>query len=265
MATSYILHLVVAFIIILGGIGFTTLQDFSIPRLRERLYTPWKDWQIGTKIAVYTSVFLIVLGTIGFFLLEYKHTLKGMNLMEGLITAFFQSVTTRTAGFNTVDMSQLSAPTVIMILSFMFVGACPLSTGGGIKTTTIWLVLASMVANIRGKKSVDFARRSIPNEIIARANAVFMIAVLYNFTAILALSICEPDLPILSVIFEQVSAFGTVGLSTGITASLGVGGKVVIIISMFLGRVGTVTLALAISKKVLSNAYDYPKGYLMVG
>ncbi len=265
VATSYILHLVVAVIIILGGIGFNTLQDFSIPRLRERLYTPWKDWQIGTKIAIYTSAFLIVLGTIGFFLLEYQYTLKGMNLMERLITSFFQSVTTRTAGFNTVDISALSAPSVIMFLSFMFIGACPLSTGGGIKTTTIWLVLASMLANIRGKKSVDFGRRSIPNEIIARANAVFMIAVLYNFTAILALSICEPDLPILHLIFEQVSAFGTVGLSTGITAELGVGAKVVIMISMFLGRVGTVTLALAISKKVLSNAYDYPKGYLMVG
>ncbi|MGD1842487.1 MAG: TrkH family potassium uptake protein [Thermonemataceae bacterium] len=232
---AYALHLVLIVIIVLGGIGFNVLQDFSRRRLRERLKMPWKDWQIGTKIAIFMSLFLILAGTVVFLVLEYNNTLGELNTMEKIITALFQSVTTRTAGFNTVDIGQLSVPTLIVFLSFMFIGASPLSTGGGIKTTTIWLILASSVANIKGKKGVDFGNRSIPNEIIAKANAVFIIAILYNFTSFLLLSIFEKDIPIIQLVFEQVSALGTVGLSTGITGILSTPSKIVIILSMYLG------------------------------
>jgi len=263
--SAYMLHLVIACIIILGGIGFGTWNDFSIKRLRERLEKPWKDWRISTKIVIYTTLFLLLTGTLVFYLLERQALLRNMNTMEALITSFFQSVTTRTAGFNTVDSSQMQVPTVLMFIGLMFIGASPASTGGGIKTTTIAVLFFAMIDSIRGKKDLELGRRRIAPEVISKAYTVFIVAVVYNFLAIFFLSITDPTLPILSLIFEQVSAFATVGLSLGITAKLSAAGKCIIILSMYLGRVGTLTLALALSTKVISTNYGYPTEYVMVG
>jgi len=263
---AYILHLVIAFLIILGSLGFSPLMDlFSVSSLRERLAMPWKDWKLNTKIAVYMSAALIVFGTVGFFFLEKNKALADKNLVEAIITSFFQSVTTRTAGFNTVDFSQLAIPTIIMMLFLMFIGASSGSTGGGIKTTTFFVIAVSVLSTIRGKKVVSIEKRTIPSELLFRAYSVITFAAAYNLLALFILSISEPDLEIINVFFEQVSAFATVGLSTGITPQLSAVGKVVIIISMFLGRVGTITIALAVSRQVITNAYQYPNAHLMVG
>ncbi|GIV39873.1 MAG: hypothetical protein KatS3mg033_1673 [Thermonema sp.] len=263
--SAYVLHLVIAFIIILGGIGFGTWNDFSIKRLRERLEKPWKDWRISTKIVVYTTLFLLLIGTVVFYALERHALLRDMNTMEALIASFFQSVTTRTAGFNTVDLSQMRVPTVLMFIGLMFIGASPASTGGGIKTTTITVLFFAMIDSIRGKKDLELGHRRIAPEVISKAYTVFIVAVVYNFLAIFFLTITEPELPVLSLIFEQVSAFATVGLSLGITPELSAAGKCIIILSMYLGRVGTLTLALALSTKVISTNYGYPTEYVMVG
>jgi trk system potassium uptake protein TrkH len=263
---AYLLHIVVAGIIIMGGLGFTVITDlFSPTALRERLEKPWKGWQLGTRMALFSTLALIIIGSVIIYTLEYNNTLKGLKVVEAGITAFFQSVSTRTAGFNTVDFSALTRSTLIFMMLLMFIGTNPGSTGGGIKTTTFVLIAASAIATIRSKKSVDIGHRHIPSEIISKAFSVFAFAVGYNLVAIFILSITEPQVEILKLAFEQVSAFATVGLSTGITATLSIYGKIIIILSMFFGRVGMLTLALALSRRVSSTAYKYPTGYVLVG
>lgn len=263
---AYILHLVISLIIIMGGLGFSPIMDvFSPKALRERLVMPWKDWKLNSKIAIYMSLVLILFGMIGFYFLERKNTLAGMNFTESLIASFFQSVVTRTAGFNTLDITKLLDPTLILMMFLMFIGASPGSTGGGIKTTTFLLIAVSVISTIRGKKNISIDKRTIPMELLFKAFSVITFAAAYCLLAVFILSITEPKQNGIDLLFEQVSAFATVGLSTGVTPQLSPIGKILITFSMFLGRVGTVTLALAISRPVISNAYNYPNAHVMVG
>ncbi|MGB3616828.1 MAG: potassium transporter TrkG [Catalinimonas sp.] len=263
---AYVLHVVVAGIIILGGLGFSTITDlFSRQALRERLKKPWKEWLIGTKMSVYTSLALIAVGLVLFLAFEWNNTLADKTLVPKVIAAFFQSVTTRTAGFNTVDIGALAPATLIMFMALMFIGASPGSTGGGIKTNTFLLIAISALATIRSRTTVEFDRRTIPTDLLFKAFSVFAFAIAYNFVGILLLTVAEPGKELLPLIFEQVSAFATVGISMGITSDLSALGKGVIIASMFLGRVGTITLALAVSSRMSSSTYRYPTGYVMVG
>ncbi|MCC9166222.1 TrkH family potassium uptake protein [Pontibacter harenae] len=263
---SYILHLTIAMLIILGGLGFPTVLDVLSPKaMRERLHAPWKNWKMLSRVTIYTSTALIAIGMVGFFLLEYYNTLAQLNFVEALITSFFQSVTTRTAGFNSVDISALNVPTLLMFIFLMFIGASPGSTGGGIKTTTFAVLLLAVGATIRNKRNLEIGHRTIPHSVAYKAFAVFTFAALINITFIFILSISDSQFDILKVAFEQVSAFATVGLSTGITAGLSDVGKIVIILSMYIGRVGTLTLALALSTRAPSTAYKYPETHLVVG
>ncbi|WP_299458196.1 TrkH family potassium uptake protein [uncultured Microscilla sp.] len=267
--SSYILHLVFVLIITFGSLGFSAIQDiFSPKNMRERLAMPWKQWSLGTRIAVNMTLFLTILGAVGFYFLEQgKPALQDKNLLESIITSLFQSATTRTAGFNTVELglSTPSLPSYIMIIFLMFIGAAPGSTGGGIKTTTFLLLIMSAIANIQGKKTVDLGRRQIAQDVISRAFSIVAFAITYNFVCMFILAITQPNAPLLQLFFEQISAFATVGLSTGITGNLTEGSKIVIITSMYIGRVGTLTLALALSKKVISTSYKYPTAHVMVG
>lgn len=263
---SYILHSIIIGTVILGGIGFGTLTDIFSPRnLRKRLQYPWIDWQIGTKIAVYVSAVLLVAGMLMFYLLEKNNTLAGMNFIEAMITSFFQSGSTRTAGFNTVDISQLAIPTLIIFIFLMFIGGSSNSIAGGIKTSTFYLIIASVIATIRGWSKIEISNRYISNNLVFRALSILTFAVFFNSLAIFILSITEPDIAIIDLAFEQISAFGTVGLSTGITASLSDASRFMIILSMFLGRVGTLTVAFAVSTRTSAYIYKYPKGHMMVG
>ena len=263
---AYVLHLTIAGLIIVGGIGFPTLMDVLSPRsMRERLHEPWKNWKLLSRITIYTSAWLIVLGTIGFFLLEYFNTLAHLNFVEALITSFFQSVTTRTAGYNTVDIGALSVPTLLMFIFLMFIGASPGSTGGGIKTTTFTIIMLSVWTTIRGKRFVEIGNRTIPHSVSYKAFSVFAFAAMLNLVFLFILTITDSQFDILSLAVEQVSAFATVGLSTGITAGFSDAGKLVLILSMFIGRVGTLTLALALSTRASSTAYKYPEAQIAVG
>jgi trk system potassium uptake protein len=264
--TAYMLHLVIAFTIIFGGLGFPVIEDiFSLKNLRERLAYPWKDWKLSSKVAIYTSVALIIFGMIAFFLLERNNSLQGMNFMERCITSFFQSVTTRTAGYNTVDFTKLTEPIIIVMIFLMFIGASPASTGGGIKTTTFYLIVVSAIATIRQRLRVEIEHRTIPNDLLFKAYSLFAFAVTFNFIAIFFLTITEEGAGFLNLVFEQISAFGTVGLSTGVTAKLSVAGKIIIIVSMFVGRVGLLTLALTLSRRVVTTSYRYPNAHIMIG
>ncbi len=262
---SYMMQLSMSVLIVAGSIGFPVIQDvFSIPRLRERLAYPWKDWRLGSKIAVYTTFALIAFGTVSFFVLEYHQLLYEKTITEKLLISFFSIVNTRTSGFNTVDIAEIQTPTIILIVFLMFVGASPGSTGGGIKTTTFYIILVTAIGTIKGKKSIEISKRTISNDLIFKAFAIFTFAASYNIIAIFFLSITESDIAIERLVFEQFSAFATVGLSMGVTPNLSIAGKLILIVTMFLGRIGLLTLALSLSTKVISTAYKYPTEHVMV-
>ena len=263
---SHSMHMVLAGLIFFGAVGFPVIEDlFNIERIKKKLKTPWYGLKLSTKISLYTSLILVALGMLFFYFLEQQNTLNGLTLEGQLITSFFQSITTRTAGFNTVDFSMVGTPMLIIIIFLMFVGASPGSTGGGIKTSTFTLIVFSALNTIRGRKKIEIDKKTISPELLHKAFSIFLFASTAIFIAIFILSISDGEKGLMPIAFEAVSAFSTVGLSTGITADLSFVGKVVIMICMFIGRIGTLTLAFALSSKMKSHNYEYPKAHLTVG
>lgn len=263
---NYMLHLCIAVTIFFGSLGFPALRDiFEVRNVRERLSKPWKKWKLSTQVAFYSSLILIAFGAIMFFGLERNTTLSDQAILPAVITSLFQSVTARTAGFNTVDFGMLSQPMLIIFIFLMFVGASSGSTGGGIKTSTFVVIFSAILATVTGKKEVTMGRRTISKDLIYKAFSVFIFSASFIFVSVVILTIAEPDLPVLSLVFEEVSAFATVGLSTGLTAELSDFSKVVLVVSMFVGRIGILSLAFSLSVPVRSNAYKYPNSHIMIG
>jgi trk system potassium uptake protein len=263
---SYFIHLVIIILIFLGGLGFASLTDmFSLRNLRDRLRHPWKQINVGTKVALYTSIALIICGTIVFFLLEKNNTLSGKNPFESFVISLFQSVTPRTAGFNTVDYAQLGKPILFFTLFLMFIGASSGSTGGGIKTSTFAIIISTVWSTIRGKKNVEMFRHTITADLFKKALAVLFFAVTVTYIGSLLLMITDPEFLPLQLLFEDISAFATVGLSTGITSALSDAGKLILILTMFIGRTGPLTLAFGMSTRVTSTEYRYSSANIQVG
>lgn len=267
LQNAYILHLVVGMLIIFGSLGFPALRDiFGINNIRARLATPWKRWKLSTRIAVWATFALVLFGMGAFYLLESNtEILAGKIGFQQLVTSFFQSVTTRTAGFNTVDIGALSTPTAILFIFLMFIGASSGSTGGGIKTSTFVLILLSVITTIRGKKSLELGGRSISFDLLNKAYTIFIFSATYILVGTFFLAYFEPKMSVLDLVFEQVSAFCTVGLTRGITPDLSTPSKLILISSMYVGRVGTLTLAFALASRVDSTNYRYPKAHILVG
>lgn len=262
---SFLLHMVVAGLIILGGIGFPVLEDlFSFQAIRSRIRYPWKGYRLHTKVTLLAFSVLILIGTIPFFFMEFNGTMKGLEPAEKVITSLFQSITTRTAGFNTVDIGALSPAVIVIFIFLMFIGAAPGSTGGGIKTSAFTLIGLGAYTTIRGKKKLEFLKHNINYDLLNKAYSIM----LFNLTLVLfgtfALSISDPKLDLVSLGFEQVSAVSTVGLTTGITQELSTVGRIIIMLSMFIGRIGTLSIAFALSKKVSTVDYQYPTAHLHV-
>lgn len=269
---AYLIHLVVALLVFTGAFGFTALFDLYEPaNLRTRLRYPWKRPGIGTRIAVYAHVGLTLMGATLFFVLEQNNTLTGQNTIEAGITSFFQSVITRTAGFNSVDISTLAAPTILLFIFLMFIGGNTFSTAGGIKTSTFTLIVLNMYSVIRGKKETELWGRTLAKEDVLKAFSIFFSFMGSMVICVFLLSITEsamllrPDRQLIHLIFEEVSAFATVGLSLGITSELSTAGKAIVTLSMFLGRVGTLSIIFAFARKIVSTNYSYPKEHMMVG
>lgn len=263
---NYTLHLSVALLIIVGGIGFLVLQDvFAFNNRMERKTQSWKKLLVNTRLVLYVTLILLIGGTVMFMLFEYRNTLNEHSFSGKLVTAFFQSVTTRTAGFNTVDFSSISGPTLLVCLLLMFVGASPGSTGGGIKTTTIAVAFKAAWANLRGREHVEFFQRNIPWTYVNKTYAVLISAFSLLLLFTLLMAGIERDFPLRDIVFEVVSAFGTVGLSMGITPDLSDGGKLILIFAMYVGRIGSLTLGLALTRKILYTKYRYPDTRLMIG
>ncbi|MDR8391810.1 hypothetical protein NC796_11690 [Aliifodinibius sp. S!AR15-10] len=248
-------------LIIIGGLGFTTLWELVRGNPRKKIQN--RQLSLHTKFVIYATAFLIISGTIGFIALEWNQTLDAYGWGEKIMISVFQSVTTRTAGFNTVDIGAMHISTTIMFLTLMAIGASPASTGGGIKTTTITVLLLSVWANIRGKDRVEFSKRTIPYRTVFTALTAFTLAAVGLFVFTFLLTITE-NLPFIDLLFEEFSAFATVGLSRGITSSLSDWGKVIVTLSMFIGRVGSVTLAVAFAQRDRPKKYRYPEESVIV-
>jgi len=263
---AYNLQLVIACLIFMGGIGFIVLEDiFSIKNIRERRKIKWKRLQVHSRIALYTSIILIVVGAVIFYLVEFRHSISGYGVYGSLVASVFQSVTCRTAGFNTVDFSHLGQTVIFFIMFLMFVGASPGSTGGGIKTTTFSVILRSAISTIKGRQNVEIVKHTISKSTIDRAYSIALFSISLIFISTFMLTITEPNIDLTKLLFEEVSAFGTVGLSTGITSSLSDAGKSIIILTMYIGRIGTLTLALAITKRIVYSKYRYSEINVLVG
>ena len=265
-------HTVILVLFFFGGFGMIYVFDlFEFSRLRERMRTPWKTIEFGTKISLYFTIGLLLFGALIFFIFEWNNGLNEKSTLSAVVTSLFESMTTRNAGFNVVDTAALSMPVMIVFLFLMFIGASSGSAGGGIRTSTFAIMCASVISTIKGKPHTELFRRTISNDVVMKAYAIFLFFVIGNIVGPFILAISEADLlasgkyDFMDLVFEHVSAASTVGLSTGITSELSDVGKWVLIVAMFIGRVGTLTLAYLVGKKVLSKNYKYPNGHTMVG
>ncbi|MCC5802105.1 TrkH family potassium uptake protein [Rossellomorea vietnamensis] len=256
---SPIINLTISFLFILGGIGFTVLVDLWKSKTIRQL-------SLHTKIMVIGTFLINVIAFMMIFVLEFNNpnTLAQLPLSDKIFASYFQAVTPRTAGFNSLDYGSMERSTLLFTILLMFIGAGSASTGGGIKLTTFVVISLSMIAFLKEKKEIRIFRRTIDQTHIFKALALSMISVLLVFTALFFLEMTEHDVSFLSIVFEVVSAFGTVGLSMGITGSLSAIGKCIIIVVMFAGKLGPLTLAFSLSRPD-KEKIRYPKEDILTG
>ena len=258
-----LIHFTIAFLIIFGGIGFSALKDLNEMFKKKR---PFRSLSLHTKIVLATNTLLLVSGTFYFFFGEFLHAFQDYTIWEKFQVAFFQSTTTRTAGFQTINFNILQPHCIYLAVLLMFIGASPGSTGGGIKTSTFAILLYSVKATLQGRQDVVMFERTLPAQTVVKSIAIFIISLIIVSTGVLILVRVEPDKSFLSLLFEVVSGFGTVGLSLGITPFLSSMGKLCIISMMYLGRVGPLTLVMAVgSRVVLPSHVEYPEGKVLIG
>jgi trk system potassium uptake protein len=259
-AEDPIVNLTVTSLISLGGIGFIVMNELFEYRSTRRL-------SLHSKMALAVSSILVVGGALLIFILEYNNpaTLKPLSAAGKIFGAFYQAVTPRTAGSNTLSIPDLKQSTLFLIIFLMFIGASPGSTGGGIKTTTFAVLIGAVKSQIRGREDVTFFGRRMDFSIVSKSLTVTLIAIFLVISMTMVLTITEPGKDFLMIFFEVVSAFSTVGLSMGLTPELSSFGKILILITMFAGRVGPLTLAYAVAKKRKEDHYRYPAGKVMIG
>jgi len=253
------INLVMTSLIITGGLGFSVVSEIMAHRRGCR-------FSLHARVVLYTSAILIAVGTVVILLVEMDNpaTLKPLGPLGKALGAYFQAVTPRTAGFSTLSIANFRGATQLFLIVLMFIGASPGSTGGGIKTATFATLLLAVRSVVRGREDVEIFERRIPHRVVYRALAVSMISLALVIVVTMALSVVRRD-GLLPVLFEATSAFGTVGLSMGMTPSLSALGRVLIILTMFAGRVGPLTVATAIAQRQHANAVRYPEERVMVG
>lgn len=260
--------LVFAVLIVLGGLGFAVLAALwnrAARRFRRGDESETRPTSVQVKVVLAASAVLLAAGTVLYAGLEWQRTLGGLPVAERLLHAFFQSVTLRTAGFNSVDLSLLAPATVVFMIVFMFIGASPGSTGGGIKTTTLVVLLATLRPSSGHGGPTRLFDREIPHDVVLRSLAILLLSGALVAVGLFALLLAESH-EFLPLLFEVTSAFGTVGLSLGTTAALGPVGKLLIVALMFVGRIGPLTLALLLGTGSRRQAVlRYPESRLMVG
>jgi len=273
---TYPILYALSFLIIFGGIGFPILLNLYtylklkvmnlfalVGGVKKKKVIPMII-NLNSKIVIYTTLFLIISGTTIFFLFEKNFTLGGMDLPAKIAHSFFNSVTPRTAGFNSVDISHLSIATIAMVIFLMWVGASPVSTGGGIKTSTFAIAMLNALRIARIKRHIEFSKREIHERSVDRAFAIISLSIIILGCSSLIMYLMEPDKGALTILFECVSAFGTVGLSMGITPSLTDSSKLLLMLLMYMGRMGILTLLFALVRSKSTSVYRYPKERIVI-
>ncbi|ABA24402.1 K+ transporter Trk [Trichormus variabilis ATCC 29413] len=266
--SSFLVVFTVTGLIIFGGIGYQVILETYI-WLRDRILKKKETlvFSLDFKVATSTTLILLFLGTIAFFCIEVRNpaTFGSLNLRDQFLVAWFQSVTPRTAGFNTIDIGKMTTAGLFITIALMFIGASPGGTGGGMKTTTLRVLTSCTKTILQGKEEVLLYERKIAVALILKAVGVLVGSIATVILATIVISLTDPQLDFIQILFEVVSAFATVGLSTGITASVSPAAKLVLIITMYVGRVGVLLLMSAILGDPRPTRIHYPEENLLVG
>lgn len=273
---NYPMHLILSALFILGGIGFPIIFnsfryirhlifDRLLPfsRRRQIRYAPG-ILNINTRIVLLTTTILILLGSVLFYIFEYNNTLAVHGGVGKIVTAFFGAVTPRTAGFNTVDMATLNFSTVMLIFLLMWIGASPGSTGGGIKTSTFAIATLNFLSLARGKDRIELFHREVADISVRRAFAIISLSLVVIGASVFLIASFDSHMDLLDIGFECFSAYSTVGLSLGITGQLSDASKLVIVFTMFIGRVSMLTILIAVFRKVKHLKYKYPTEEILI-
>ncbi|WP_231618094.1 MULTISPECIES: TrkH family potassium uptake protein [unclassified Fictibacillus] len=252
-------NIVISFLFITGGIGFTVLVDIWVSR-------SWKKLSLHTRVMLLSTLIINIVAILFFYLFEFNNpkTIGMLSGAEQFWASYFQGVTPRTAGFNSIDMTAINPDTSLLMILLMFVGAGSTSTGGGIKLTTFVVIIFTVAAFLKGKESTVVMKRTIRNAVVYRALAITTISILFIFAALFIITYVQKDVSFMVIVFEVVSAFGTVGLSMGLTPDLTVIGKIVICVVMVFGKLGPLTLAFSLAKQTKDNI-RYPDGEVFTG
>ena len=263
---DYVVMSTVMLLITIGGLGFTVVAALvQSENFRRAPALTWRRFSVHVRIVLLMSLGLVVGGMVVFYFLEFHESLDGLSRSEKLIASLFQSVTARTAGFNTVDFSGLSRVGIVAMLLLMFVGGSPGSTAGGVKTTTVAVVFLGVRSMLMGREDVEVAGRSIPKNVVYKSISILGIFVGMFVIGFVGLLLTEPGMPFEALLFETMSALATVGLSLGITPDLSVASKLLVTVLMIVGRVGPLTIAFAVGEAAKRVALQYPEGKIMVG
>ncbi|MCD6122030.1 MAG: potassium transporter [Spirochaetales bacterium] len=264
-------NITVMLLIIFGGLGFVVLQDG-----KRKIFGENRRLTLHTKIVLLMTGTLIIFGALFFYIFEYNTSLKGLSQGGKILASFFQSVTTRTAGFDSVSQNSLSVPSKVLTLPLMFVGGSSGSIAGGVKVTTFFIIIIVTLHGTDSKGEVKLFNQKISAENLSRAQNFAIKAIIILFASIFLLTITElhhfgrnaafqEGKEFLSIVFESFSAFGTVGLSLGLTPNLSPAGKIVIMMTMFAGRVGLISIAMPRIRKYSEYLVDYPRGEVLIG
>jgi trk system potassium uptake protein TrkH len=257
------INLTLMVLIFAGGIGFLVLSEiFSKARGKIRKKS---RLSLHSKLVLIISLLLIVIGFGIILVEELINTSNTLPLKDKILTALFQSVTARTAGFNTINLNIFASASVFILLILMFIGASPGSTGGGVKTSSLGMVFAYFRSRLRNRENIDLFFRNIPARTIEKSFLVIFLALALVCLAFGLLLTIEKEFKLIELLFETISAFGTVGLSMGITARLSLASKLIIIVTMFVGRIGPLTILVALSRRESKADYQYPEENIMIG
>ncbi|WP_438348472.1 TrkH family potassium uptake protein [Paenibacillus sp. FA6] len=265
-AGDYFVQLVTIILIIFGAIGFPVLIEAKayLSRKKMKLDHPFR-FSLFAKLTTSTYGILLVIGTILILLLEYQHAFKGMTWHESFFYAFFQATTTRSAGLTTMDINEFSMPTLLVMSVFMFIGGSPNSVGGGIRTTTFALNILFIYHFAKGNREIKIFNRELHQDDILKSLAITLLAIVMCCVSVIAISISDKEQQLIAIFLEVCSAFGTVGLSMGITPDLSIVAKCILMVLMFIGRIGLTSFLFVIGGQKKNAKFHYPIERVITG
>lgn len=254
-----VVNTVIMSLIIIGGIGFVVWEDIYNNKLNMEKY------KLHSKIVLITTILLIITSALGFYILEKRNLMLNLSIKEIILTSLFQAVTPRTAGFNTIDTASLSEGSKLLTMILMIIGGSPGSTAGGIKTTTFVVAILTVISSVKRTNYLNIYNRRLEENILSRAYSIITIYLIGATFAMLIISFSQPELILGDIVFEVFSAIGTVGMSTGITSRFNTISKIIIILSMYCGRVGSLSVLLAVTESKSNVILKKPVEKIIIG